>query len=146
MDTAESWDLRRVLSRQSALAWRLSTLSPLCGPCSYRQAIARMSVTPKLRSIPLCPDCQGIDIDGALRRAEEVGNRWPRPLTYRSTFDGTPRACPADILARLSRVELRARCEAAEQHHKTSRETADQEHSRYLLKHARKILRSPPGR
>jgi hypothetical protein len=51
---------------------------------------------------------------------------------------------PDDILARLSRAELRARCEAAEEHHMTSKRTGDPEHARYLLAHARKVLRSQP--
>jgi hypothetical protein len=60
---------------QTALAWRLSRLAGLCPLCSYTQAIARASVTHRLRGIPLCPDCQGIDINAALERGEQEGNR-----------------------------------------------------------------------
>jgi hypothetical protein len=50
---------------------------------------------------------------------------------------------PADILARLSRVELRARCEYAAEQYKTA-DTAQPEHARYLVAHARKALRAMP--
>jgi hypothetical protein len=62
-------------NRQTAVAWRLIRLAGVCPPCSYMQAIARASVTYRLRSVPLCPDCQAIDINAALQRGEGEGNR-----------------------------------------------------------------------